>query len=108
MMNNQKISNKDRHIFEESKNIIEVSTCKFRKLSKIKLLFCSGEALSFVKGDVRDFIFDHDSYGFLTHAATPTSTKLEAEDPDEMYSIIVEVTKHVLDFTKHTGVKKIF
>ena len=70
--------------------------------------FVGDEALSFLKGDVRDFIFDHNSYNFLTHAATPASAKLEAEGPDEMYPIIVEGTKHVFDFAKHTGVKKSF
>ena len=83
-----------------------LSRCPERFL-KENCCFIGDEALSFVKGDVRDFVVDHNSYDFLIHAATPASAKLEAEDPDEMYSIIVDGTKHVLDFAKQTGVKKI-
>ena len=69
--------------------------------------FAELEELHLIMGDIRSFVLPNNSYDYLIHAATPASAKLAAENPDEMYSIIVDGTKHVLDFAKHTGVKKI-
>lgn len=69
--------------------------------------FADNQAINFVEGDIRSFTFPNNKYHYLIHAATPASAKLEAENPDEMYSIIVNGTKRVLDFAKQSGVKKI-
>lgn len=69
--------------------------------------FAEQSEIKFVSGDIRDFVILDNSYDYLVHAATPASAKLESENPEEMYSIIADGTKHVLDFAKQTGVKKI-
>lgn len=69
--------------------------------------FANRSELTFIAGDVRDFIFPNGPFDILIHAATPASAKLEAEDPNEMYSIIVNGTKRVLEFAKKTRVHKL-
>ena len=69
--------------------------------------FDNHKELSFIHGDVRDFVFPNGNFDILIHAATPASAKLEAENPNEMYSIIVDGTKHALNFAKATGIKRI-
>ena len=63
--------------------------------------------IKFIDGDVRNFNFPIEKFNYAIHAATPASAKLEAENPNEMYSIIVDGTKHVLDFAKQSGVSKL-
>ena len=53
--------------------------------------------ISFVQGDVRDFTFPDANFDTVIHAATAAVTTLS---DDEMYSTIVDGTRHVLDFTK--------
>lgn len=62
--------------------------------------------ISFVKGDVRDFIFPDGAFDYVIHAATPvTSDDLGLDDP-EVYSIIVEGTQRVLEFAEQAGVER--
>lgn len=63
--------------------------------------------LSFIEGDIRTFSFPKQNFDTIIHAATPASAKLEADDPDEMLSIIVDGTRHVLDFAKHCECKRL-
>lgn len=77
-----------------------------------KLLFecpyiSKAHEVNFLNGDIRDFTFPAAHYDFLIHVATPTDAKLEAENQQELYSIIVDGTKHIIDFAKHSGVQKI-
>jgi dTDP-glucose 4,6-dehydratase len=60
-------------------------------------------ALTFIQGDVRDFKFPSGKYDFIIHAATEVNVKLEQENPAEMYSVIVEGTRRMLDFTAQAG-----
>ena len=53
--------------------------------------------ISFVQGDVRDFTLPDANFDTVIHAATAAVTTLS---DDEMYSTIVDGTRHVLDFTK--------
>ena len=62
--------------------------------------------LSFIQGDIRTFIFPQTKFDFIIHAATPASATLEKQDPDEMYSIVVDGTRHVLDFAKQCECKR--
>ena len=59
--------------------------------------------IGFVAGDVRDFCAEG-RYDEIIHAATAAVTTL---GDDEMTSTIVEGTRHVLEFAKSCGVKKI-
>ena len=60
-----------------------------------------------IRGDVRDFVFPPESFDFVIHAATPASAKLEAENPEEMESIIVDGTKRVVEFANERGAQKL-
>jgi len=62
--------------------------------------------LSFIQGDIRTFNFPKEKFDFIIHAATPASAKLEQQDPKEMHSIVVDGTRHVLDFAKRCECKR--
>ncbi len=70
--------------------------------------FTGQRGLAFVPGDVRTFGFrDLTSFDVVLHGATSASAKLEKENPDEMYSVITEGTRHVLDFVRHCGASRL-
>ena len=62
-----------------------------------------GRKIGFVAGDVRDFRTEG-AYDEIIHAATAAVTTLADE---EMTSTIVDGTRHVLEFAKTCGAKKI-
>lgn len=62
--------------------------------------------LSFVQGDIRTFAFPKETFDAIIHAATPADATLEQQNPDEMYSIIVDGTRHLLDFAKACDCKR--
>lgn len=62
--------------------------------------------INFINGDIRDFNPDK-GYNYIIHAATPASDKLERENPNEMYSIILDGTKNIINIAKKMNVKKL-
>ena len=66
-------------------------------------LLDQGRKIGFVAGDVRDFRAEG-RYDEIIHAATAAVTTL---GDDEMTSTIVEGTRHVLEFAKSCGARKI-
>jgi len=58
----------------------------------------------FRQGDVRTFALDDAKYDAVIHAATEAVTTLSDE---EMTSVIVEGTRHVIDFAKACGAEKL-
>ena len=70
--------------------------------------FVGQAGVDFVVGDVRSFkppvgrTFD-----FVIHGATAASAKLEQEFPDEMFDVITQGTRHVLDFVKRCSAKRL-
>lgn len=66
-------------------------------------LLDQGRKIGFIAGDVRDFPAEG-RYDEIIHAATAAVTTLSDA---EMTSTIVEGTRHVLDFAKTCGAKKI-
>jgi dTDP-glucose 4,6-dehydratase len=54
-------------------------------------------ALTFVRGDVRDFPPVDGSFDAIVHAATPASSKVNDESPLTMIEIIVDGTRRVLE-----------
>lgn len=58
----------------------------------------------FRQGDVRTFAFGDKSYDAVIHAATDAVTTLS---DDEMTSVIVEGTRHIIDFAKVCSAKKL-
>lgn len=71
--------------------------------SRNAALLDQGRKIGFVTGDVRDFCAEG-RYDEIIHAATAAVTTMA---DDEMTSTIVEGTRHVLDFAKSCGAKKI-
>ncbi|OPY91261.1 MAG: dTDP-glucose 4,6-dehydratase [Syntrophus sp. PtaU1.Bin208] len=54
-----------------------------------------GKRIEFIRGDVRDFKFPETNFDYILHAAT-TSGKIIPDD--EMRSVVLDGTKHVLEF----------
>lgn len=62
--------------------------------------------INFINGDIRSFNSDKE-YDYIIHVATPASDKLERENPNEMYSIILDGTKNIINIAKKMNVKKL-
>jgi len=62
--------------------------------------------IKFLVGDVRNFSFPDDKFDFVIHAATESSSRLNEEDPQEMLDVIINGTRHTLNFAKKCGAKK--
>ena len=69
--------------------------------------FAALPQVEWVKGDIRDFPFPAGRFDRIIHAATPASAALERDDPAEMYSIIVDGTRRVLEFARRCGAEKL-
>ena len=63
--------------------------------------------VTFIQGDVRDFELPSGPFDYVIHAATEASVKLDQENPDEMYSVIVDGTRRVLEFSNQAGAKRL-
>lgn len=64
--------------------------------------------LDFVAGDIRSFTLPQGvHFDYVIHGATAASARLEREQPDEMYSVIVDGTKHLLKAVEEVGVKRL-
>lgn len=62
--------------------------------------------IHFINGDIRNFNCDKE-YDYIIHAATPASDKLEKENQLEMYSIILDGTKNIINIASKMNVKKL-
>lgn len=62
--------------------------------------------INFINGDIRNFNSDKE-YDYIIHAAAPASEKLERENPLEMYSIILDGTKNIINIAKKMKIKKL-
>lgn len=65
------------------------------------------EFINFISGDIRNFDCKRQDFDYIIHAATPASAKLEEENPKEMYSVILEGTKNIINIAKNMNVKKL-
>ena len=63
--------------------------------------------LDFVAGEIRDFRFPAGEFDLAIHAATPASARMIAEEPEEMYDLIVSGTGRFLDFAERAGVRRL-
>jgi nucleoside-diphosphate-sugar epimerase len=61
------------------------------------------KALTLLKGDVRNFKFPNCQYSSVIHAGTTSSTPVP---PLEMFSTIVEGTRHTLEFALNANAKR--
>ncbi|MDR0932054.1 MAG: NAD(P)-dependent oxidoreductase [Victivallales bacterium] len=69
--------------------------------------FANIPGVEFIAGDVRNFPFPEETFDAVIHAASPTGAELERNDPVELRSIIVDGTRHILDFCQDRQVKKL-
>jgi nucleoside-diphosphate-sugar epimerase len=61
--------------------------------------FVDQPGLDFIAGDVRSFTPPAGrTFDYVIHGATAASAKLEHDDPEEMYSVIADGTRHLLEF----------
>ena len=77
-----------------------------RHLSK-KLPPYLNSAIHFQTGDIRNFEYPEGQFGFILHAATQASKKLNIDEPLTMFETIVNGTWRVLEFARSCNVKKI-
>jgi nucleoside-diphosphate-sugar epimerase len=63
-------------------------------------------AVSFHRGDVRDFEFPSGAFSHVIHAATQSGTSASCESPLVMIDTIIEGTRRTLEFTRHCGARK--
>jgi len=62
--------------------------------------------IKFVRGDIRNFELDI-KVDFVIHAATEASAKLNGENPEEMFNVIVDGTRRVFDICKKLNPSRI-
>lgn len=85
-------------------------TALSRNVEKFKAQFpniANNKNVTFVEGDVRNFIFPDKKFSHVIHAATEASLKLNTENPTKMLDVILQGTKHTLDFSCHCEAKNI-
>jgi len=64
-------------------------------------------SFTWLKGDVRNFIFPAGEYSQIIHAATSTDARFNASSPNEAFQTIIDGTRHVLDFAGQAGTKNL-
>lgn len=74
-------------------------------LKKRDVVLLSRSSEGDIVGDIRNFEFPKRDFDYIYHGAT-TSSKIIPDD--EMRSVIIEGTKHVLEFAKTTSAKLLF
>lgn len=67
----------------------------------------SERKLSFLIGDIRDFVFPGDQFDYIIHAATEASARLNIEEPLFMSDVIIQGTRHILDFSRQCNAQRI-
>ena len=75
---------------------ITVLTRNIARFSAQARQLSANPALHFIEGDVRSFEFPSGSVTHVIHAATESSTRLNADDPQTMYDVCVEGTRRAL------------
>ena len=63
-------------------------------------------AITFIEGDVRDFVFPSDPVTHVIHAAAESSNTRNAEDPQAMFEVCVEGTRRALELAREKRVAK--
>ncbi|MDP1573513.1 MAG: NAD-dependent epimerase/dehydratase family protein [Coxiellaceae bacterium] len=85
-------------------------TALSRHVGKFKTQFpniANDKSVVFVEGDVRYFVFPDKKFSHVIHAATEASLKLNTENPTKMLDVILQGTKHTLDFACHCQAESI-
>lgn len=84
-----------RHCRELKMNDIVILSCEPEKLIKEFPSLRTDKRIGFLRGDVRNFKFPDGDFDYIFHGAA-TSGKIIPDD--EMLSVVIDGTKHVLEF----------
>ncbi len=93
-------------IFNLNLKVTLLTRNKERFLSEYPF-FRNAENLFFLEGDICDFNFPTDKFDNIIHAATDASAKMNVETPLLMSDVILQGTRHLLDFAVHANVKRV-
>ena len=63
--------------------------------------------VTFVSGDVRDFVFPEGYFDYCIHAATPVLSGNQWPSSSQLSSIIIDGTKRVLEFAESAGLQRL-
>jgi dTDP-glucose 4,6-dehydratase len=63
--------------------------------------------ISFLRGDISDFVFPHGAFQFVVHAAAPTFLPNSIKEQIELFDTIVLGTRRVLEFAVQGGTKNL-
>jgi dTDP-glucose 4,6-dehydratase len=70
--------------------------------------FSGQDGFDFIAGDIRSFALPTGkTFDFVIHGATAASAKLEQDDPGEMYSVITDGMRHMLEIAQRCGVTRL-
>lgn len=86
-----------RHCRELEENDIVLLTPEPEKEIRESPFLCANKRIEFLYGDIRDFEFPGRDFDYIFHGAT-TSCKIISDD--EMRSVVIDGTKHILNFAK--------
>ena len=64
-------------------------------------------AIALWEGEIRSFPFPAVPFTHIVHAATPPSTRMNAEQPVEMWSVIADGTRRVLELARQCGTPRL-
>lgn len=65
-------------------------------------------SIQFCPGDVRTFAFPDGRFSHVIHAATPSSAGPKEIEPEVMLDLIIQGTRHTLDFARQCGARVLF
>lgn len=74
-----------------------------RAPAKARTALTESAGVAFVGGDVRSFAFPDGAFTHVVHGATAASATLNSSAPREMFDVIVDGTKHVLELADRSG-----
>lgn len=63
--------------------------------------------IKFHSGDITTFEFPEGEFDYLMHFATPASASWNLSHPLEMFDVVVDGTRRVLDFSVHAKISKV-
>jgi len=85
-----------------------VLTRDYKSFEKKAPHLAKNPILKFYVGDVRNFSFPEEKFDYVIHFASASAVeKFKGADPIERFNIIVQGTRHVLDFCVECGAKKL-
>lgn len=64
-------------------------------------------SIELLKGDVRNFSFPEGEFSHVIHAAAEASAALNRDNPLEMFSVIVEGTRRVMEFAGQKRIRRL-